>query len=150
MSRTTSEARRPPPRHVDDLPGQARPTGVGTGVVQVLRSDAGPQPAVPTDDEAIMNAKTETVRDGIKWAEGGVPARRPKPPIGVLGFAALGLWVLAVFLGIGAPLIGLEIDARLVVGVLVASGVVSLLSLPVTACTTDAAKKPADRARPDD
>lgn len=150
MSRTTSEARRQPPRHVDDLPGQASATRVGTGVVQVLRSDAGPQPAVPMDDEAIMNAKTETVRDRIQWAEGGVPARRPKPPIGVLGFAALGLWVLAVFLGIGAPLIGLDVDARLVVGVLVASGVVSLLSLPVTACTTGAAKKPADGARPDD
>ena len=37
-----------------------------------------------------------------------------------------------------------DIDGRLVVGVLVASGVVSLLSLPVTACTTGPAKKRED------
>ena len=88
-----------------------------------------------------MNAKTEAVRDGIKWAPGVVSARRAKAPIGGLGFAALGLWFLAVLIGIGAPLVGLEVDARLVVGVLVASGIVSLLSLPVTACTTSKKKR---------
>ena len=92
-----------------------------------------------------MNAKTEVVREGIKWVEGVAPAPKAKAPIGVLGFAALGLWVLAVLLGIGAPLLGLDVDTRIVVGVLVASGIVSLLSLPVTACTTDAAKKPGNR-----
>lgn len=91
-----------------------------------------------------MHAKTAAVRDGIKWAEGVAPAPRAKAPIGVLGFAALGLWFLAVLLGIGAPLLGLDIDARLVVGVLVASGIVSLLSLPVTACSSSAAKKHKD------
>jgi len=68
----------------------------------------------------------------------------------VLGFAAVGLWVLAVFLGIGAPLLGLEIDTRLVVGVLVASGIVSLLSLPVTAWSRGGASRTDDRTRPQD
>jgi hypothetical protein len=95
-----------------------------------------------------MNARAETVREDVKWNEGGAAARRPGAPISVLGFAALGLWALAVALGIGAPLLGVAIDSRLVVGVLVASGVVSLLSLPVTAWTPGAATKkgePTDR-----
>lgn len=93
-----------------------------------------------------MNVKTQAADEGIEWTEGVAPARRAKAPVGVLGFAALGLWVLAVLLGIGAPLLGLDIDTRLVVGVLVASGIVSLLSLPVTACTSSAAKKSKDDA----
>lgn len=56
-----------------------------------------------------------------------------KPRLNLLGVAALGLWILAVALGIAAPLLGIAVDFRLVVGVLVASGVVSLLSLPMTA-----------------
>jgi hypothetical protein len=97
-----------------------------------------------------MNAKTETVHELIKREEAKGRGRRPGASIGVLGFAALGLWVLAVFLGIGVPLLGLAIDARLVVGVLVASGVVSLLSLPVTAWTPSERSKPADRRAPPD
>lgn len=88
-----------------------------------------------------MNARAETARDDLKWQEGDAAVRRRGAPIGVLGFAALGLWGLAVVLGIGAPLLGLAIDSRLVVGVLVASGVVSLLSLPVTAWTPGAGVK---------
>lgn len=94
-----------------------------------------------------MSAKTETARDGMKWGEGAVTGRR-RGALSVLGFAALGLWVLAVFLGIGAPLLGLDVDTRLVVAVLVASGVVSLLSLPVTACTPDAAARKSDPTEP--
>lgn len=97
-----------------------------------------------------MNAKTEVARDGTQWADGEARGRRRGAPMSVLGFAALGLWVLAVCLGIGAPLLGFDIDTRLVLGVLVASGVVSLLSLPVTACTPDAAAKKADRAARED
>lgn len=63
---------------------------------------------------------------------------RPAPNL--LGLAALGLWVLAVALGIGAPLLGVTIDSGLVVGVLIASGVISLLSLPVTALTSRRAR----------
>jgi hypothetical protein len=95
-----------------------------------------------------MNANTETVREDAKWSESGTTERRRGAPIGVLGFAALGLWGAAVALGVGAPLLGLEIDSRIVVGVLVASGVVSLLSLPVTAWTPGASAKkrePTDR-----
>ena len=97
-----------------------------------------------------MNAKTEAARDGVKWTEDEAPSRRKGAPIGVLGFAALGLWVLAVFLGIGAPLLGIDIDARLVVAVLLASGVVSLLSLPLTAWAPGAVAKKADRAGRED
>ena len=93
-----------------------------------------------------MNAKTEAARDATQWSDGEAGSRRRGAPMGVLGFAALGLWVLAVCLGIGAPLLGIDIDARLVLAVLVASGVVSLLSLPVTACAPDAAAKKAERA----
>lgn len=60
----------------------------------------------------------------------------------LLGLLALGLWALAVALGIGAPLLGVAIDSRLVVGVLIASGVVSLLSLPVTVLSSRRTKLP--------
>jgi hypothetical protein len=92
-----------------------------------------------------MNAKTETAHDPANWHDAEGSGRRRGASIGVLGFAALGLWVLAVVLGIGAPLLGLPIDARLVLGVLVASGVASLLSLPVTAVTSSARSQKADR-----
>ena len=144
MSRGASEARRPALRQVDDFRGELSSGAIGTSVEQTFRTEAGPGPVTRTDDEAIMHAKTAVARDEIKWAEGAAAAPRAKAPLSLLGFAALGLWVLAVLLGIGAPLLGLDIDGRLVVGVLVASGVVSLLSLPVTACTTGPAKKRED------
>jgi hypothetical protein len=67
--------------------------------------------------------------------EAAVPAQRT-PHLNLLGIAALGLWILAVALGIGAPLLGIAVDFRLVVAVLIASGVVSLLSLPLTALSS--------------
>lgn len=56
-------------------------------------------------------------------------ARRP----GLLGGLAVVLWVAAVCLGIVAPLAGIRVDTALVLVVLIASGVVSLLSLPMAA-----------------
>lgn len=149
MSRAASETRWQAPRTVDDRPGASRNATVGKAVVRVLGAGGEPRHVVQENDEATMNAKTETVRHGIEWAERVAPERRSKTPIGVLGFVALGLWVVAVLLGIGAPLLGLEVDARLVVGVLLASGVVSLLSLPLTACAADRLGKRVDRKGPD-
>ncbi len=58
-----------------------------------------------------------------------LPSRRP----GVLGALALLLWLAAVCLGIVAPLVGMHVDATVVVVVLVASGIASLVSLPTAA-----------------
>jgi len=122
MSRASFGAWVQPDRHLDDLQRGIPAARVGTGVVRSLRNDGRSDGPGPADDEASMNAKTEAARDGVKWTEDEAPGRRKGTPIGVLGFAALGLWVLAVFLGIGAPLLGIDIDARLVVAVLLASG----------------------------
>jgi hypothetical protein len=51
----------------------------------------------------------------------------------VLGALALLLWLAAVCLGIVAPLVGMHVDATVVVVVLVASGIASLVSLPTAA-----------------
>jgi hypothetical protein len=56
-------------------------------------------------------------------------ARRP----GLLGGLAVVLWIGAVCLGIVAPLAGIRVDTTLMLGALIASGVVSLLSLPMAA-----------------
>lgn len=55
--------------------------------------------------------------------------RRP----GLLGGLAVVLWISAVCLGIVAPLAGIGVDTTLMLVVLIASGVVSLLSLPMAA-----------------
>jgi hypothetical protein len=149
MSRAASGTGWQAPRTVDVPPGAVRNAPVVNAVVRVLGAGGEPRHVVQENDEATMNAKTETAAHGIEWAERKAPERRSKTPIGVLGFVALGLWVMAVLLGIGAPLVGLEVDARLVVGVLLASGIVSLLSLPLTACTADRAGKPVDRKGPE-
>lgn len=151
MSRGRSGVELQQTRHVEALQGVARADRSPAAVVRALPGDPAAKAAVPSNDEATMNAKTETVRNEVSWSEDGTAAERQTAPIGVLGFAALGLWVLAVVLGIGAPLFGIDIDSRLAVGVLVASGVVSLLSLPITASMTRTNTKAEGRTgrRPD-
>jgi hypothetical protein len=52
---------------------------------------------------------------------------------GLLGGLAVVLWIAAVCLGILAPLAGIRVDSTLLLTVLIASGVSSLLSLPMAA-----------------
>lgn len=76
-----------------------------------------------------MNAIDPAIATPVAAPAVASPNRRP----GFLGALALLLWAGAVCLGIVAPLAGLQIDTGIVVGVLVASGVTSLLSLPAAA-----------------
>ena len=151
MSRGRSGVGLQQARHVEAVERVARAGRGQTAVVRALPGDPAAKVAVPSSDEATMNAKTETVRNEVNWSADGTAGERHRAPVGALGFAALGLWVLAVVLGIGAPLFGVDIDSRRVVAVLVASGVVSLLSLPITASMTRTTTKDDGRTgrRPD-
>ncbi len=131
------EQRDPAPerfRPADEQPSPGKPREAGTRLFAVVDNASGiaaaaaretGRPAVAVDTEA---GRPEAGSAGV------APL---KPRMNLLGVAALGLWILAVALGIAAPLLGIAVDFRLVVGVLVASGVVSLLSLPMTAFLSD-------------
>jgi len=87
------------------------------------------QPAAePNSQEANTDMNATNTAISIT-PEFSATARRP----GLLGGLALLLWVVAVCLGIVAPLAGIHIGTTLVVSVLVASGVASILSLPAAA-----------------
>jgi len=148
--RDISRAAKGPPLqpgcHVGDLQEAPKATEVGPVVVAVPSAGTGTTGATPRDGETTMNAKTESARNEIDFSQTEVATPPRQARVTVLSFAAIGLWILAVMLGIGAPLLGVDVDARLVVGVLVASGAVSLLSLPVTAMTPRGTSKPADHA----
>ena len=119
-------------RPADEQRAPGKPREAGAHLYAVVDNARGAPAAVrdtsgPTEDADNTGNRPE--------AEPAVPVQR-KPHLNLLGIAALGLWILAVALGIGAPLLGIAVDFRLVVAVLIASGVVSLLSLPVTALSS--------------
>ena len=105
----------------------------GARLFAVVDNARGVAAAVRETDRPAGESDTEAGR----LAAGSAGVAPGKPRLNLLGVAALGLWVLAVALGIAAPLLGIAVDFRLVVGVLLASGVVSLLSLPMTAFQSD-------------
>ena len=101
---------------------------------------ATPQPAgqMPGTPETGMNASNPAIASTPPAAPSASPVAAPASSLpsrrpGVLGALALLLWLAAVCLGIVAPLVGLHVDATVVVAVLVASGIASLVSLPTAA-----------------
>ncbi len=116
-----------------DAPQVAKPSReAATRLFAVIDNDRNAPPPVPDTDEPAVTAEAAAARPDFGRAD----AASRRRPVNLLGVAALGLWALAVALGIGAPLLGVAIDSGLVVGVLIASGVVSLLSLPFTALSS--------------
>lgn len=120
-------------RPADQPRAPEKPREAGAHLYAVVDNARGMAAAVRDTSGPTEGADSTGNRPEVEPA---APAQR-KPHLNLLGIAALGLWILAVALGIGAPLLGIAVDFRLVVAVLIASGVVSLLSLPVTALSSN-------------
>ena len=120
-------------RPVDEHHSAAKPRDAGARLYAVVDNARGAAAALRETNGSADGIDTEG--DGPEAGSPGVAPARPR--LNLLGIAALGLWLLAVAMGIGAPLLGVAVDFRLVVGVLIASGVVSLLALPLTALSSD-------------
>jgi len=133
ISRERHDAAPEQVRPAEEHPYPGKPREAGARLYAVVDNSGGAAAAVRETSGAAPRADAEGDRP-----EAGAAVGAPgKSRLNLLGVVALGLWILAVALGIAAPLLGVAVDFRLVVGVLVASGVVSLLSLPLTALSSD-------------
>lgn len=61
---------------------------------------------------------------------------------GLLSILSLVLWVVAVGLGVANALLGLGVHAEIIVGLVLASGLSSLLALPLSASPPCGQKEP--------